>query len=114
MRILIIMYIYLYINVLFCIAEPETTTDEYLLKLLKSSQKVLTNDNVKTNLLEALKNTQKSVVEVTTATSTATTGLSTQLKDSDKFNDAMSNLVASIQFFSTVIKAAASKSISSK
>ena len=100
---------YIYIT----IGEPETTTDEYLLKLLKSSQKVLANDNVKTNLIEVLKNTQKSVVEVSTATGTATSGLSTQLKDNDKFNDAMSNLVASIQFFSTVITTSASKSIAS-
>ena len=52
-----------------------------------------------------------SVVEASTATSTATTGLSTQLQDNDKFNDAVTNLMASIKFFSTVIMTSATKSL---
>jgi hypothetical protein len=72
---------------------------------------VFTNENVKTNLVEVLKNTQKSVVEASTATSAASTGLSNQIQDNEKFNNAMNNLIASIQFFATVITASATKSL---
>lgn len=96
------------------VAEPETTTDEYLLKLIKSTQKVVTSESVKSNLVEMAKNAGKSLSEVTTATTTATSGLSNQLTTNDRFSNAVSNLLASIQFLSIIAAATAKNTLTPK
>ena len=75
---------------------------------------MVTSDSIKSNLVDIAKSAGKSISEVTTATTTATSGLSNQLTTNDRFSNAVSNLIASIQFLSIIAAAAAKNTLSPK
>lgn len=90
------------------------STDEYLRRAGTALKTIATSEEVKSSLANATESTVKSTQEIGTATVLFAKKLSSELSESEEWNQAVSDLGNSLSMLVATISAAAAKTISAR
>ena len=74
-----------------------------MIKIIKSSKSVLSNTDIKSAINDTKSSLKKTTEEATLATTLATTTLSENLKNSEKYQNSVDNLKATVTFLLSLI-----------